>query len=358
VINLFSIRCSLAFAPYLRESLSEFVRTRSTAPLVVKQGGNGLIARSSVNVLFVRHQNREIELDNQAARHYVEAIELRIQHHDIQRTSGEIVFANVHSGLLLSHPQNELWLSPAEAAEVLEVSLSGCASAKLPDWLTASASEEQLLLSDQRSGRWVVLGRDHIAQLSRRIEQLPARHSVRPPKAPVVTARGIDLPLQAAFKVAGALETFASGRGVESFQDATPDFSIAVTLAGDLLELRDSAQRITFIPREARKWAEILTSELAALNATLLARGQLRTVLADGPGGGCWILQAGDEVLLSKPLLDQMRQRKQAAADVDDIVAWRASEFLLLLSTLNSACVALTETEERVLLNRQLALSS
>jgi len=50
MINILSIRCSLAFAPYLAVSIEEFLSDGITGSRVVRQGGSSLILRSEGNL--------------------------------------------------------------------------------------------------------------------------------------------------------------------------------------------------------------------------------------------------------------------------------------------------------------------
>src|SRR6185295_9464569 len=80
----------------------------------------------------------------------------------------------------------------------------------LPDWLNISTGAGQLLISDQRNGRWVLLGADHIKELERRLGLLADfPSSSQQVKPPTISVKGIIVHLQSAFTLADALEAFA-----------------------------------------------------------------------------------------------------------------------------------------------------
>ena len=128
----------------------------------------------------VRYQNREAILSIEDLKHYAETIDFRVDWHEVLRTSDELVFANIGRSLLISYPQSELWLEPENIDRLIEIFYRGSASEEdeindalgLPDWLSVSSSGGRLLLSDQRNGRWSLLGSDHIAELERRLDEL------------------------------------------------------------------------------------------------------------------------------------------------------------------------------------------
>src|SRR3989442_6707554 len=178
MISILSIKCSLAFAPYLAESASEFLNKGVLTSRVVRQGGSGLVVRSDGNV-GLRHQNRQASLGVEEAAHYFATVQRRCEFYDVLRMQEEVVFANVGNELLLSHPQSELWLASKAVAGLIEAFNSESAPkpqsrSGLPDWLSISAAGGQLLLSDQRTARWVLLGEDHIRELERMLEALRA----------------------------------------------------------------------------------------------------------------------------------------------------------------------------------------
>ena len=67
MINIFPINCSLAFAPYLLESLSSFMDEGREVSRVVRQGGSGLIIRSE-GEMTLRYRNRETALEGTPGR--------------------------------------------------------------------------------------------------------------------------------------------------------------------------------------------------------------------------------------------------------------------------------------------------
>src|SRR4030095_14945280 len=158
MINILSIQCDLAFAPYLAESVTEFLREGGVASRVVRQAGSGLIIRSD-GEMVLRHQNREANLPREEAIHYLATVEFRCEHYDVLRMQDEVVLANVGCELLLSHPQSELWLSRDAVAALVTAFNSGASltadqnRADLPEWLSVSSGGGRLLLSDQRTAR-------------------------------------------------------------------------------------------------------------------------------------------------------------------------------------------------------------
>src|SRR5262245_4831768 len=162
VINIFSINCSLAFSPYLFDSLSAFVRSGEAAPQLIRQGGSGLLVRSDER-LIIRYRNREAALGADDAAHYAETVRLRSEIYDVSRLADEVVLATVGPEMLLSHPQSEMWLD-RNAISALVFRANNGAIPEKPEWLSISTGGGRLLLSDQRNGRWVLLGADHLAE--------------------------------------------------------------------------------------------------------------------------------------------------------------------------------------------------
>lgn len=78
MINLFSIRCSMAFAPYIAESATAFLTDGAMPSRVVRQGGSGLIMRAGEDVVL-RHQNREAFFTPEDARHYLATVQFRCE---------------------------------------------------------------------------------------------------------------------------------------------------------------------------------------------------------------------------------------------------------------------------------------
>ena len=350
MINLLSIRCGLAFAPYLADRLAAFIADGAFAPLVVRQGGSGLIIRHDTAVML-RYQNRESMLDVDDARHYLATIHFRTDAYAIKRMADEVVMSNSDASLLLSHPQSELWLEAGHVANLLRMvdhdSAPAIEPTSLPDWLNVSTSAEQLLLSDQRNGRWVLLGADHLDEMARRLESLDqAGVRASKQKPPTLTVKSITVHLQSAFKLADGLEAFAESGQVLAFTEITPVYSLAVGAATEGLELRDWDRRVGLNQREARKWASIIRSELARVNAVQMERGRIRTVIADGEQGR-WILQWGDEVLVPSAAIADLPASKVASSDesLGGLLIRRTDEMTLLLDPTTGACVALTDDE-------------
>src|SRR5215216_4803474 len=150
MINVFSIRCGLAFAPYLAETISAFINDGEFAPRVIRQAGSGLIIRSDQQMML-RFQNREAALGEEEAKHYWSTIQFRRQFYDVERLQDEVVFANVGADLLLSHPQSELWFESSHISHLLRICCDDSTeealtdSSILPDWLNVSTAAGRLL---------------------------------------------------------------------------------------------------------------------------------------------------------------------------------------------------------------------
>jgi hypothetical protein len=347
VINLLSIRCSLSFAPYLTDAVAGYLDSGSFNSRVVKQGGNGLIMRSDAK-MALRFQAHEAMLGKQEARHYQATLAMRRDHYDIARMADEVIFANVGDSLMLSHPQSEIWLDAnAVAALVRMYGNAATVNAEeqgIPDWLTVSTGADRLLLSDQRTGRWVLLGEDHIAELKRRAGLLAqAGETVSRVKPPQFNIKGIAIHLQAAFKLAEVLERFAESGQITPYVEQSPGYELVVEKATEGVALLDFEQRVGLTAREARKYAAILRDELEQHHAVLFERGDVRTVVAD-EGGSRWVLQWGDEILLSGNALAALREQANLS-NADNLVVKRDGEFLLLLAPATGACAALTDNE-------------
>jgi hypothetical protein len=307
------------------------------------------LIRSEGDLLF-RHQGREAALGLEDARHYHATVGLRVDSFDIKQMQDEVVLATVGRDIVLSHPQSEMWLEGVHVSEMLRAS-EECAGVELgqtcdalPDWLNISADSGRLLVSDQRNARWVLLGPDHLGDLRRRLDFVgTAARQAKRLAPPIIPIKGVSIHLQSAFKLAGALEAFASQGDVVGFEEVTPAYRLAVSRAVDGLELKDFERRVAITAREARKWVDIIRGELARLNAAEYERGAIRTVFADGDGGR-WVLQWGDEVFVEAESLARIRSgsRDETAAGLrirqDD-------RLFVLLSGPTGACVALTESE-------------
>lgn len=341
MINLLSIRCGLAFAPYLSESLYAFLRDGQFASRVVRQGGSGLITLFD-SQMMLRYQYGEAALGAEEARHYNATVSFRNDFYDVARMQDEVVVANVGGELLLSHPQSELWLR-AEHISSLLAALGGASIAttetSLPEWFTISTGAGQLLISDQRNGRWVLLGADHIKELERRLSLLKDfQTSPQKSKPSTISVKGILVHLQSAFALASAFEAFAETGQVAPYEESTPVYRLAVSKATEGIEVRDSEQRAGLNAREARKWAGIIRSELDRTGAAQMERGRIRTVIARGEQGR-WVLQWGDEVFVPNESLSRLDESS------NELIINRSGEFVLILTPATGACVALTESE-------------
>ena len=353
MINILSIKCSIAFAPYLAVSLAEFLSDGFTGSRVVRQGGSSLILRSDSN-LVLRHEHRQASLGTQEARHYSAIVQFRCEFYDVSRMQAEVVLANLGDELLLSHPQSEMWLK-SETVAALVRAFTGASTAKagggladVPEWLNVSTGGGSLLLSDQRTGRWVLLGEDHMRELERRHGSLHSSDGAvcRPAAPPTIQLKGLTVHLQSALNLAATLEEFASTGRVTPFEEVTPIYSLKASESTEGIELRDSDKRIALTAREARKWTGIIGTELDRLNVRQVLRGGIRTVFARIEDG-LWILQWGDEVFVRNTALARVLSYAGAiiSGATNHPIAKRSEEFLLLLSPANGACVALTDSE-------------
>jgi hypothetical protein len=346
MINILSIKCSLAFAPYLAEGAAEFLQEGVLAARVLRQGGSGLIVRSDGDVVL-RHQNRQASLGREDAAHYLATVQFRCEFYDLSRMQDEVVLANVGNELLLSYPQSDLWLDSQAVAALVDIFSSGsnisaeASRSALPEWLSVSTGGARLLISDQRTAKWVLLGNDHICELERRLEalRLPGITVTRT-APPTISLKGLPVRLQSAFKLSATLEHFANTGHVAPFEETTPIYSLAASRSTEGIELRDSDNRVALTSREAGKWASIIKSELERLKARQFERGRIRTVFA-GNEAGRWILQWGDEVFVPCP----SALAGSAAGSYPRVKP--IGEFLSLLSPETGACVALTDAESK-----------
>ncbi len=349
MINILSIRCSFAFAPYLTTSFAEFVDEGLTAPRVVRQGGQGLILRTDGD-LVLRHEHRQSYLGKEEARHYAATVQFRSEVYDVLRMQDEVVLANVGEELLLSHPQSEMWLDRVAVTGLVSVlgndsiAIADQDVTSFPQWLRVSTGGGRFLLSDQRTARWVLLADDHLRELTRRLGSLRPAGQV-PGSAPTtIPLKGLTVHLQSAFKLTETLEEFVNTGSVTPLEEVTPFFSLKASVCTEGIELRDSGSRVALTAREARKWTGIINTELERLNARHVERGRIRTVFADSEDGR-WILQWGDEVHLPNSAGPLTSQRNGACEVASGPITKRSGEFLLLLSRATGACVALTESE-------------
>ena len=349
MINILSIRCGLAFAPYLDESASEFLSKGLAASRVVRQAGSGLIIRSDGEVAL-RYQGRECLLGAEEVRHYLATIAFRAEVYDVKRLSDEVVTSTVGRDILLSHPQSELWLERAVVAEMVSAFKSqalpgGYAISGLPDWLSVSSGGGRLLLSDGRTGRWVLLGADHMSELERRLEpedEIAEQQNALVP--PTIAVKGLRVHLQSALRLADTLEEFASGGSVVHFEEVTPTYSLTVGSATEGIELRDSEIRVALTAREARKWVSIVRGELDRLNVRQVERGRIRTVFASLEDGQ-WILQWGDEVFIPRGATLTVNHPGAEGSQSRGPLVKQTGGFRLLLNQATGACVALEDSE-------------
>ncbi|MGH9765007.1 MAG: hypothetical protein ACREAC_29575, partial [Blastocatellia bacterium] len=201
MINCLSIKCSLAFAPYILETAGDFIADLNTAGRLVKQGGFGMTFHSDGD-LILHHQNRESRLAQADAAHYQATIDFRRQCFEILRMADEVVLATVGDQLFISHPQSELWFDSAAVSELVRARAGQIESSTIAG-VTYSVGGGRLMISDQHNGRWVLLGGDHTAEMERRLkalrETLPAEPiSIHPP---TITIKGVAIHLQSAFNV-------------------------------------------------------------------------------------------------------------------------------------------------------------
>jgi hypothetical protein len=209
-----------------------------------------------------------------------------------------------------------------------------------------------LLLSDQRNGRWVLMGEDHVLELSRRLDSLStAPRLTRRAPPPALTVKGINIHLQSALKLAQVFEDFAGRGEIEEYEEATPAYLLGVRRATEGLEIRDFDKRVALTAREARKWSEILRHELGKLSAEQAERGPIRTVVADGPGGR-WALQWGDELFIPSETIAEIESTSEGAIKrAGNLAIRRDVGYLLVLDPQSGGCVALSEAEVALLGN-------
>jgi hypothetical protein len=346
MINLLSIRCGLAFAPYFLEGAETFLKTGEAISRVCRQAANGFIIRSEESLLL-RHQNREASLDGGDTKHFVSTVALRAAFYDVARTSDEVVFASVGGSLLLSHPQSEMWIEAITIPSLL-AAFNGRINATdkaVPEWLNISGGDGRLLLSDQRSGRWVLLGADHFAEFERRYEVLKSsvefQKSIKPP---TISLKGLRLHLQSAFKLAKTFEEFAETGEFSPFEEFTPVYQLIVNRATEGMKISDSNLIVAVTAKEARKWVDIINVEIEKYQAIQIERGSIRTVRAN-TGQGLWIMQWGDEVFISEDELNQIKAFQGVEIQSERLVIKHDRNFLLVLEKSNGNCLALTEDE-------------
>ena len=300
-----------------------------------------VIAREdSIGLIY---RNRRAALDCDTLAHYLATVSFRGRAYDIRLMSEEVVLASVNGSLLVSHPQSEIWLEQRAVRKLLAVYHSGKVhpDPAIPEWLTCSSSAGSLLLSDQRSGRWVLLGRDHMAEFERRASTLMPIADSEVSAPPVISMKGVDVHMQSAFRLARALRHFGESRQVSAYEEAAPEFRLRVAAATEGIQVSDTNTRAGMAAREATKWASIIEAELVRLNAIEIARGQITTVLAGAPGGR-FVLQWGDEVFVPDGFWNE-------TSGSDRLIYTSSDGLAVLLDVARSAGVALTAEETAVL---------
>ena len=357
MINILSLRCSLVFAPYLSDTTAEYLARGAITSRVVRQGGIGLILRSDGD-LVLRHEHRQASLGIEDARHYAATIRMRMEFYDVLRLQDEVVLASVADELLLSHPQSQMWLTH-EAVGALSRAFDWESSAAqdetvagVPEWLKVSTGGVRLLLSDQRTARSVLLGRDHHVELERRFassSQSGQTSAGHPP--PTILLKTLTIHLQSAFKLASTLTDFVDHGRVVAFEDITPFYSLKASPCTEGIELRDSDNRIALTRRESGKWVTLLREELRRLNAHQFERGGIRTVFVDSEDG-FWVLQWGDEILVPRDSQFLIESRSEDLCHAGALVYKSIGEFVVILNPGNGACVALSDSDSKFWMNR------
>jgi hypothetical protein len=256
--------------------------------------------------------------------------------------SDEIVMSNFNGAVVLSHPQSEIWLEPPVVEALVRMFNLGTPTGSiLPEWLNASLGGGRLLLSDQRSGRWVLLGPDHVEALARRLPCLVALKPNAKSRPPTIDIKGLPIHLQSAIKLARTLTGFAATGTIEAYDEITPLYSLSVSPSTEGIELSDSTNRVAITKREAGKWASLMSVELERLNASQFERGQIRTTLADCDGGR-WILQWGDAVFIPRGFESAFKDGRCE----NKFRMKKIGELTTLLDHHTAHCVALNESEK------------
>jgi len=260
----------------------------------------------------------------------------------------EIVLASLGPELLLSHPQSEIWLSQETLRALVKTFESNASTIDtgIPEWLKVSLGGGRLLLSDQRTGRWVLLGADHLNELRQRIAQ-PGTGStpLQFQSPPIINLKGIRIHLQSALKLVSIMEDFAAGREVIAFDETTPSYSLKVSTSANGLELSDFDNQAVLNSRETRKWIDLVKAEIEALQVSQIERGRIRTVFA-GDHSGRWILQWGDEVFVpGRASLESVGHLADSPGNSSDVIARGIDGFKVVMNYSTGYCVALTELE-------------
>jgi hypothetical protein len=327
------------------DALSALEGGRQASSNTVRHGGSGLVLNHGSSLSLI-YRNHRASLGAVEASHYLATIGLRTSSYDINLMSEEVVLASVNGSLLVSHPQSEIWLDKPTVLQLLTSYKTGQTSpgTGLPGWLVNSVAAGRLLLSDQRSGRWVLLGRDHMAEFERRLSLLTpeAVFAAPPPVPPLINLKGLEIHLQSAFKLPRTLRQFAGTRQVDPYDESAPEFKLSVGPAPEGIQISDSNSRVGLNAREALKWAGIIEAELSRLHASQMIRGQITTTFADGPAGR-FVMQWGDEVFVPHGFSNQRNWSDNRLIRATD------RGFMLLLDRAKSACVALTVEEEMLL---------
>jgi hypothetical protein len=259
----------------------------------------------------------------------------------------EVVLASIGPELLLSHPQSEIWLGQEivdAMVEMFETDLNEV-DARIPDWLKLSMGGGRMLLSDQRTGRWVLLGADHLNELRDRLERLGAEPIPPLTQAPpVINLKGIDIHMQSILKLVSTMKDFAEGRDM-AFEEITPTYSLKVYRSANGLELSDYENHTVLNAREVRKWIDLLKAETESLNVRQVERGQIRTVFVSSDNGD-WILQWGDEVFVAGGAgLQSVEQSADIGGSRSRAIARHIDGFRVIMNQSTGNCVALTELE-------------
>ncbi|MEK6300455.1 MAG: hypothetical protein AABO41_07005 [Acidobacteriota bacterium] len=347
MINILSIKFGLAFAPYFVEAATEFLSEGAVASRVVRQAGSGLIIRPEGGVAL-RYQGRECFLGAEEVRHYRATVSFRVEVYDVKRLSDEVVISSVGQDILLSHPQSEVWLERVAARAMLgafkdgELTSGERDQSDLPSWLSISSGSGRILLSDGRTGRWVLLGADHMTDIEPRLmtgESVSEQTTKQSP--PTIALKGLSIHLQSAIKLAETLEQFAKTGKVAPFEEITSTYSLTATNSTEGIELTDSDARVALTARESRKWAGIVRGEIDRLKIAQVERGRIRTVFAEVDDGR-WVLQWGDEILAAR---GRSLKSKIDDAESSTILEKQAGGFRLLLNRDTGACVALNDAE-------------
>jgi hypothetical protein len=358
MINIKAIGCGLAFAPYLLERLNSFIESGTIRPCVIKQAASGLILRAEQD-LIIHFRNREVTLNEEEARHFHATVEFRREVFDITRTSNEVVLANITDTLLLSHPQSEIWLDRSVIPHLITVfeSEKDDIANLLPEWLSISGGNGRLLLSDGRSGRWVLLGQDHMEELERRQSLLGCiEDRGGSEKLPTIQVKGIEVHLQSASRLQNTFEEFSLNGDFQPYEEVAQTYSLRVLRTNEGMKLTDGNLLVSMLAKEARKWAAIIETELDKLQAQELERGNLKTVFAK-TDTGVWILQGGDEIWLSDETKLNLFNRPALKPFPGRLKTKIEKEFRLILDSVTGACIALNEQEFEVLRDFEIAVS-